>query len=201
MDRKVILSVSLIIILLLAFFSIYAGEQVKIGKKLSDFSLTDENGKKHTLSNYYGKVVVLEWINPDCPFVQRHYKEGTMKRFAERFKEKGVVWIAINTTNYNKPKDSKKWSKKYKLPYSTLIDSDGKVGKMFGAKTTPHMFVIDANGKLLYNGAIDDDPQGIKSPDKRNQYVATAIKAVLQGKEPEITETKPYGCSVKYAAK
>jgi peroxiredoxin len=173
----------------------------EIGKPAPDFSLKDAQGKSHQLSEYHGKVVVLEWTCPECPFVQRHYQQGTMKELAGSFADTNVVWLAVNTSHYNKAEDSLKWTKEQELSYPTLLDSDGAVGRLYDAKTTPHMFVIDPQGKLVYNGAIDDDPQGKKEMAQRVNYVKGAVHALLAGKEVSVSETKPYGCSVKYSSK
>ncbi len=173
-----------------------SGSEAK-AMKAPVFTAVDHNGKEQSLAQYKGNVVVLEWINPDCPFVVRHYREGTMKGLAERFKDQGVVWLAVNSTNYHDANKNKEWVEKYSLGYPILVDKDGKIGKLYGAKTTPHMFVVNRDGELIYNGAVDDDPNGKK--DKRDVYVLSAIQAALSGSMPARRETKPYGCSVKYA--
>jgi peroxiredoxin len=162
-----------------------------------DFTLEDADGKKHSLADFKGKVVVLEWTNPDCPFVRRHYKAETMRKLAVKYADKGVVWVAVNSTKTNKPADSKAWTKENDLPYPTLQDPEGTVGKAYGAKTTPHMFVIDKDGKIAYQGAIDDDPTGDKGPSAVN-YVDAALERLVNGEQPETVRTKSYGCSVKY---
>jgi peroxiredoxin len=149
------------------------------------------------LSDFSGKVVVLEWINWDCPFVQRHYEEGTMSNLAGKFKDQDVVWLAINSTHYATSDADKEWIQKYSLPYSILSDSSGEVGKMYDAKTTPHMYVIDKSGTLVFAGGIDDDPRG--ESEKPTNYVKKALMEVLAGNAVRTAESKPYGCSVKYA--
>jgi peroxiredoxin len=165
--------------------------------KAKDFTLPDAEGKNHSLADYKGKIVVLEWTNPECPFVQRHYKSGSMKKLAAKYADKGVVWLAINSTKHNTPADSKAWTEKQGITYPTLQDPDGTVGHLYNAKTTPHMFVIDRSGNIAYQGAIDDDPKGELGDGAKN-YVEGALTKLLAGEKPEITETKPYGCSVKY---
>jgi peroxiredoxin len=166
-------------------------------KHAPDFTLTDQKGNTVKLSDFKGKVVVLEWTNPDCPFVQRHYKAGTMARLAKAYAAKGVVWLAINTTYYmNREKDAA-WAEQQQIAYPVLGDHDGKIGKAYGAKSSPHMFVIDAKGNIAYRGAIDNDASGEKKEGVVN-YVALALDAVLAGKPVAIPETKSYGCSVKY---
>lgn len=177
-----------------------ASAKAVVGKAAPAFSAKDERGKKHTLKQYRGKVVVLEWTNPGCPFVKRHYiKKKTMHDTAMRYlrrKHQRVVWLAVNSSYFNKPADSKKWAEARGLPYRTLQDPSGTIGRAYGAKSTPHMFVIDAKGVVRYAGAIDDDPHDEKK--KPKNYVAAALRAVTKGKTPNPTRTTPYGCSVKY---
>ena len=170
------------------------------GEPAPDFELPDAAGEVHRLSEYRGKVVVLEWTNPTCPFVMRHYKEGTMKTLAAAYADTQVVWLAINTTHYNTVEQTRQWEKAQELSYPTLLDPDGTVGRLYNARTTPHMFVIDTRGVLRYDGAIDDDPRGRKEAGERTQYVKSALDAVLSGEGPTQATTRPYGCSVKYAA-
>ncbi|MBN2212098.1 MAG: thioredoxin family protein [Sedimentisphaerales bacterium] len=162
------------------------------------FSLIDQEGKTHSLADCAGKVVVLEWTNPECPYVQFHYapEQRTMVKLAEKYQPQGVIWLAIDSTNFHDQAGIKKWHDTQKLPYPVLDDHDGVVGKAYKAKTTPHVFVIDKQGRIAYQGAIDDD-SGRKGEAKIN-YVAQALDAVLAGKAPETAETPPYGCSVKY---
>ncbi len=141
--------------------------------------------------------MVLEWLNPDCPFVQRHYKAGTMKNLATQYGGEGVVWLTINSTNYMDAAANAEFKAANDLPYPILVDQSGEVGHLYGAATTPHMYVIDGNGTLVYIGAIDDDPRGTKDGPETN-YVAVALDEVLAGNAVTTAETKPYGCSVKY---
>ena len=164
--------------------------------KAPDFTATGFKGETIKLSDYKGKVVVLEWVNPDCPFVQRHYNEGTFKKLAVKYTDKGVAWLAVNSTSSQDASRSADWAKQYDLPYPIIVDKDGQVGKLYGAKTTPHLFVIGRDGQLLYEGAVDDDPDGKK--DHRDVFVEDAIQAALSDKAPATRETKSYGCSVKY---
>lgn len=132
--------------------------------KAPDFNATDYTGGKHSLAGYRGKVVVLEWLNPGCPFVQRHYREGTFKKLAGQYSGSGVVWLAVNSTSGTKAEDNKKWAEEHSLPYPILVDKSGEVGKLYSAKTTPHMFVIGREGSIVYQGAVDDDPSGGQGP-------------------------------------
>jgi peroxiredoxin len=159
-------------------------------------TLKDQAGSDVDLRKADGKITVLEFVNPDCPFVKRHYRQGTMKKLAEKYRDKDVRWLAVNTTHYFNVEKNKSFHDAHDLPYPVLDDSDGKVGKALEAKTTPHMFVFDKNGQLVYHGAIDSSPRG-KGKDVTN-HVDEALSALVEGKAPETAETKPYGCSVKY---
>jgi peroxiredoxin len=174
-----------------------AAEPLSVGAAVPDFSLFDENGKEHKLSQYAGKMVVLEWTNPDCPYVKDQYEANTMEKLSKELGAKDVVWLAVNSTSSNTPEDTKKWRSEQGFEYATLQDKDGKVGKMFGAKTTPHMYVLDTSHKLRYAGAIDDN-DSIGKPATVN-YVESAAQKLFSGAAPNPSDTKPYGCSVKYA--
>ncbi len=168
------------------------------GEKAPSFTLKNTDGEKVSLSDYAGKVVVLEWINPECPYVQRHYESKTMQQLADKYDDKDVVWLAINSTSHASVDDNKAWIEKYDLDYPILVDKDGKVGKAYDAKTTPHMFVIDQKGRIAYEGAIDNDPSGKKDKQTQVNYVDGVLARLTENKKPEYEETKPYGCSVKY---
>jgi peroxiredoxin len=167
-----------------------------VGDRAPDFTLSDLDGNDVTLSKIEG-VRVLEWVNPDCPFVKRHYQAGTMKALEAQYEAKGVTWLTINSTHYMDQAANEKFVKAYGLSQQILMDPTGEVGHLYGAATTPHMFIVDAGGTIVYAGAIDDDPRGTTG-DSTN-YVATALDEVLAGKPVTTAETKPYGCSVKYA--
>ena len=162
------------------------------------FTLTDQDGKKVSLADFAGKVVVLEWINWECPFVKRHHQAGTMKDLAATYAPKGVVWLGVNSTKHHDAKVNRKGIATYKLPYPVLDDHAGTVGRLYAAKTTPHMFVIDKTGAIAYQGGIDDDPRG-KMKGKATNHVAAALDDLLAGKAVSTPQSKPYGCSVKYA--
>ena len=170
--------------------------EIAVGKPAPDFELKDENGKPFKLSDQKGKIVILEWTAPACPFVKRHYKTKTMQGTLDKLRSEKVVWAAIDSSHYVKPEKSAAWKKEEMFTYPVLQDPSGEVGKVYGAKTTPHMYVIDETGVLRYDGAIDDDPRGdVEAP---KNYVLAAASALLAGKEVENKQTKPYGCSVKY---
>jgi peroxiredoxin len=174
----------------------------EVGKPAPDFTLTDTAGTEHKLSSLKGKIVVLEWTNHECPYVVRHQKnDKTMQKLADKYKQQNVVWLAINSSHFAKDKLEaiQKWQKDNDVTFPILIDETGATGKAYGAKTTPHMFVIDAKGTLAYAGAIDDNPDGTKKEAKN--YVEEAITALLKDSTVATTTTKPYGCSVKYMDK
>ena len=172
------------------------------GEAAPGVSLKGIDGKTYSLKDYQGKVVVLEWINPNCPFSDRHAREKTMSELAGKY-GKEVTWLAVNSTNpehrdFLAPAKHKAWNDENGVNYPVLYDESGQVGHAYGAKTTPHMFIIDPQGKVAYNGAIDDDPSGRKARPERVNYVDGGLHARTAGKSPDPASTKPYGCSVKY---
>jgi len=172
-----------------------------VGTKAPAFQLKDLNGKPHSLDQYKGKTVVLEWLNPNCPFSDRHAREKTMTAVEHKYGQ--VVWLGINSTNpqhgdYLEPAAHAAWAKRNGIDYAILYDPSGSTGHAYGAKTTPHMFVVDASGKIAYEGAIDDDPSGRKERAQRRNYVDGGLTAELAGRPVDPATTKPYGCSVKY---
>ncbi len=161
------------------------------------FTLTNYDGKKVSLADYKDKIVVLEWLNYECPFVVYHYeKPKTMAGLAAKYKD--MVWLAVNSTKHLTTEKNKDFAEKHKLTYPILDDRLGKVGRAYGAKTTPHMFIIDAKGKIVYDGGIDNSPMGSKK-EKTTNYVDKALAELTAGKAVSTPKTKPYGCSVKYA--
>ncbi len=172
------------------------------GDRAPDFTLKDIQGKIHSLSDYKGKMIVLEWTNPRCPFVNRHYAGGAMQALQERWREKGIVWLTINSTarssrEYMTADElAAKYGEWKPASSANLLDPEGNVGRLYGAKTTPHMFVIDGDFTVAYQGAVDNDPRGREG--NRVNYVDEALTALLEGHRPEITSTQSYGCSVKY---
>ncbi len=174
------------------------------GDQAPGFTLTDTDGQEHTLAGYLeaGHVVVLEWFNPDCPFIRKHHeKHRTMNETFAAVQDAGVIWLAVNSNAAGKQghglERNRKARQDYEMPFPVLLDEDGQVGRAYGAKTTPHMFVVGADGKVLYNGAIDDDPSPADLG--ATNHVAAALKAALAGEEVVTAQTRPYGCSVKYA--
>jgi peroxiredoxin len=194
-----VLAAAVVAVGMLGIYGLRAQAQnAPVQKPAPDFTLMDQKGNPVKLSDFKGKVVVLEWTNTDCPFVQRHYKAGTMATLAKSYADRNVVWLAINSSYFTNQEKNAVWAEKHQIAYPVLDDHEGKVAKAYGAKSTPHMFVIDAAGNIVYQGAIDNDASGEKKEGVVN-YVAQALNEVLAGKPVSIPETKPYGCSVKYA--
>jgi len=171
-------------------------EVATVGQPAPDFTLTDQAGEEHTLSDLRGKIVVLEWINPQCPFVQRHYGAGTMTGLDGQFPDDEVAWLAVDSSHFVEAEDAEAWRQEHEIAYPILLDNAGDVGHAYSATTTPNMFVIDAEGVLRYAGAIDDDPRGRN--DSPTSYVNQAVQALRNGEAVETAQTEPYGCSVKY---
>jgi peroxiredoxin len=172
-----------------------------VGDTAPAFQLKDLNGKNHSLADLKGKVVVLEWVNPNCPVSNRHAREKTMTELNRKYGT--VTWLGINSTNpehrdYLQPAAHQAWAKENGISYPILYDLAGTTGHAYDARTTPHMFVIDETGKIVYNGAIDDDPSGRKPRPERVNYVNGALAAEQGGKTIDPASTKPYGCSIKY---
>jgi peroxiredoxin len=177
-----------------------------VGTQASDFSLVDVNGKQVSLSDYKGKWVVLEWFNHGCPYVQKHYGSGNMQSLQKDYTAKGVVWLSIVSSApgkqgyYSAAEHKKMAAEKGTASTDILIDETGKVGKLYGAKTTPHMFVINPQGQVVYNGAIDDHPNTNREDIAVSKnYVRGALDSALAGKPVPVATSQPYGCTVKYA--
>lgn len=183
----------------------FANAKVEVGAPAPDFTLTDIDGNTHSLSDFRGKTVVLEWVNQECPFVVKHYDSGNMPKVQAQALADGVVWLAINSGHPGaqgdfSPEQVKAWQKRTGSTSTAYFrDQDGTVGRLYGAKTTPHMYVIAADGTLVYNGAIDSIRSANKADiAKAENYVVSALAAVAKGEEVATPATQPYGCSVKY---
>lgn len=163
--------------------------------KAPDFTLTDTEGKQHKLADLADKIVVLEWTNKGCPYVVRHVKEQTMKKLATEYGQKGVVWMAIDSTASAVGADVEAWREANAITYPVLLDPTGMVGRAFDAKTTPHIFVV-RNGAILYSGAIDDNARG--NVEEPTNYVRKALDEILAGKAVTTPHVTPYGCSIKF---
>lgn len=191
-------------LLLLAVFTLATAPAfaVAVGAAAPAFSLKGVDGKTYSLADYKGKVVVLEWINPLCPFSDRHAREKTMSELNKKHGGQ-VVWLGINSTskshdNFLPPAEHAAYNQKTGINYAVLYDETGKVAKAYDAKTTPHLFIIDEQGKVSYNGAIDDDPSGRKAKAERVNYVDGGLIAEKANKKIDPASTKPYGCSIKF---
>ena len=182
------------------------GEGVHVGAAAPGFTATDSQGKTESLDQYRGKFVVLEWHNQGCPFTKKHYTSGNMQSLQKEWTAKGVVWLTVISSapgeqGYVTASEENSYlNKMHAAPTAVLLDSNGKVGRLYSAKTTPQMVVIDPAGKLIYDGAIDDrptpDPEDIKGA---KNYLNEALSASMAGKPVPTPYTRPYGCSVKYA--
>jgi len=193
------------LILLAAMALALSVPAVEIGKPAPDFTATDINGKTVKLSDYKGKIVVIESYNSDCPYCHNQYKTGAMQAMQRDLAAKGVVWLLVNSVNpknfsHRTPEQARAEMAAEKMDVTAWIDdSSGAVGHLYDMKTTPDMYVINKDGILVYEGAIDNQPDPFHDPTKAQNYVCEAIGALLAGKPVTVTETKPYGCSVKYA--
>lgn len=180
-------------------------QEPSVGSAAPALTLTDTNGKQHNLADYKGRYVVLEWVNLGCPFVKKHYESGNMQATQKKAVDKGVVWLSVcssakwkqgnlSAADWNKERSDRKMSST-----AVLIDESGEVGRTYGAKTTPHMYIVNPDGVLIYKGAIDDQPSTNKDtiPGARN-HVLAALDESMAGKPVSMASTTPYGCSVKY---
>ncbi|WP_158748899.1 thioredoxin family protein [Acidobacterium sp. S8] len=203
MNRKLLWSLCTLATVLAVSFSAFA---VRVGRPAPDFTGTDTNGKTHKLSEYHGKYVVLEWTNNGCPFTQKHYESGNMQALQKEWTAKGVVWLTVLSSaqgeqGYMTGVEENAYIKKENAaPTAALLDPSGIIGHEYEARTTPHMFVIDPSGKIIYAGAIDDhattDPSDIKSS---KNYISAALTESMSGQPVATSFTRPYGCSVKYS--
>jgi peroxiredoxin len=203
MRRRVI--VATVAALALGVGASLASASAVVGQPAPAFTATDSLGQTRHLADFSGKVVVLEWWNPECPFVGKHYGGGNMQKLQKEWTARGVVWLTVSSSASGKQgyvdatQANAIMEQRGGSPTAILLDHDGAVGRAYGAKTTPHMFVIDAKGTLVYEGGIDDRP----STDQRDlasatNYVQAALEEVLAGKRVQTPTSDPYGCSVKY---
>lgn len=176
------------------------------GAPAPDFTLVDTRGTEHSLADFRGRTVVLEWLNYDCPFVGKHYGSGNMPALQERFTGEDVVWLSVVSSapgeqgHFEPAAMDARTAAEGGRPTAVLLDPTGRVGRLYDAQTTPHMFVIDADGTVVYNGAIDDKPTTDQADVETAQnYVVPAIAAAAAGQLADPSRTQPYGCSVKYA--
>ncbi|HXM95728.1 MAG TPA: thioredoxin family protein [Candidatus Dormibacteraeota bacterium] len=177
----------------------------RVGELAPDFTATDTNGKVHKLSEYRGKFVVLEWTNRGCPYTQKHYNSGNMQRLQREWTGKGVIWLTVISSapgeqGYVTASQENAYLKESNAaPTAVLLDTTGAVGHLYDAKTTPHMYIIDSQGTLIYNGAIDDRPTtDLGDVNGAKNYVSASLQEATSGKPVSNATTRPYGCSVKY---
>jgi peroxiredoxin len=206
MNKLILLGIAPLLAVTLNLLLPLSSQAAEVGKPAPAFTLKDTKGTSHNLADFKGKTVVLEWINHDCPFVVKHYSGGNIQSLQKEYTGKGVVWLSIASSAPGKQGhlSPEAWNKitaeKGASPTAVLLDEDGKVGKLYNAKTTPQIAIINAEGLLVYAGAIDS----IKSTNaadvaKATNYVKAALDEVLAGKPVSTASTEPYGCSVKYA--
>ena len=194
-----------VVTLLVTVLSIVA-LAARVGEPAPNFTATDSNGKAHTLSSYRGKFVVLEWHNQGCPYTKKHYDSGNMERLQKEWTQKGVVWFTVissapGTQGYVTAEQENDYMRRMNAaPTAALLDPTGDLGHLYGAKTTPHMFIINPDGVLIYDGAIDDKstPDQADIPSSTN-YVSLALSEAMSGRPVSTPTSRPYGCSVKYA--
>ncbi len=178
----------------------------RVGQPAPAFTATDSNGHQHSLTNYKGKFVVLEWHNQGCPYVGKHYGSGNMQKLQKYWTGKGVIWLTVISSAPGEqgyvtaPQENDYVKKMNAAPTAVLLDPKGELGHLYGAKTTPHMFVINPQGQLIYDGAIDDKPTTDQSDIAgATNYVTAALEQAVVGKPVAVATSRPYGCSVKYA--
>jgi peroxiredoxin len=187
------------------FVGLSSGNATRVGGRAPDFTATDSNGRVHKLSEYQDKFVVLEWTNRGCPYTQKHYDSGNMQRLQREWTSRGVIWLTVISSapgkqGYVKAAEENAYVKHVNAaPTAVLLDPTGVLGRLYEAKTTPHMFVIDPKGILIYNGAIDDRPTtDLVDVSGARNYLSLALEEAASGKPVSIPTTRPYGCSVKY---
>jgi peroxiredoxin len=196
---------TLILLTLMAGASV-ALAAADVGKPAPEFTATDINGKTIKLSDFQGKIVVLESYNQDCPYCHNQYKSGAMQELQQQLTNQGVVFLVVNSVSPSNPSHRspeaarQEWAEEKLHATAWIDDSSGELGHKYGMRTTPHMFVIDSKGMLVYQGAIDDRPSPSGDPRTARNYVREAVKALQAGQKVETTETKPYGCGVKYGS-
>lgn len=190
---------------LLAAISLTTHAAVNVGQAAPDFTGVDSNGKQHSLSQYKGKTVVLEWTNHDCPYVKKHYNSGNMQALQKDATANGIVWLSIISSRPGKQghvsgkQANELTASRNASPTAVILDESSEIGLLYGAKTTPHMYIVDKSGQLVYMGGIDNTPS--KDEDdipKSKNYVRTALDEMAAGQAIKESITRPYGCSVKY---
>lgn len=197
---------SLLLAAAIAALPLAAAAQAVVGQPAPAFTAADTAGRAVSLADFKGRTVVLEWVNPSCPYVRKHYDSANMQATQKGATAQGVVWLAVNSTHpghvdFRKPADLAAWMQSQKAAAThTLMDADGKVGRAYGARTTPHLYIVDAKGTLVYAGGIDDKPSANPADTKTaRNHVTAALADLAAGRPVAQAATRPYGCSVKYA--
>lgn len=207
MINKLYITAVVIIAVLVAINMTVVNERTSavVGESAPLFEVMDAYGNTHSLSDYEGKFVVLEWLNHDCPFVRKHYDGGNMQKLQEKYTEQGVIWLSVissvpGTQGHLEAEEAQAITKeKNASPTAVLLDTDSIMGRAYDARVTPHMYIINPEGTLLYNGAIDDKPTArLRDLDGAFNYVEAAMASAMNGEEIEIKTNTPYGCTVKY---
>ena len=185
--------------------AITVARAARVGEKAPDFTATDSNGQTHKLSDYQGKFVVLEWTNRGCPYTQKHYNSSNMQKLQKEWTGRGVIWLTVVSSAPGKqgyvtaPEENAYLKQVSATPTAVLLDPTGELGHLYDAKTTPHMYIINPQGTLIYNGAIDDRPTtDVSDVNGAKNYVSLALDEATSGKAVSNPTTRPYGCSVKY---
>lgn len=176
-----------------------------VGEPAPGFEVVDAHGNMHSLSDYEGKYVILEWLNHGCPYIRKHYDGNNMQRLQKKYTDQGVVWLSVISSapgeqGYMEPEEARRSIEEYGAsPTAILLDPEGEMGRAYGARVTPHMFIIDPDGILRYNGAIDDKPTPrASSLENAHNYIEAAMTSLMNGEEVKVKSNTPYGCSVKY---
>jgi peroxiredoxin len=200
-------AVAYVAITVAALVVVLVAHAATVGQSAPTFNGKDSQGKMHSLAQYRGKYVVLEWTNLTCPFTKKHYDSGNMQALQQEWTAKGVVWLTVLSSSpshaddgyLTAPQENEHIAQVHAHPTAAVLDPSGEIGRLYGAKTTPHMFVIDPAGKLIYAGAIDDKATTDTSDVKvAKNYVSAALKEAMAGQPVETASTRPYGCAVKY---
>lgn len=202
--------ISFITVLFFSFMLINATDSADrtgavVGERAPDFSVVDAHGNVHSLSDYEGQYVILEWLNHGCPFVKKHYDGNNMQEMQRRYTEEGVIWLSVvssapGTQGYMEPEETLKTKEeKNAAPTAILLDVDGTMGRAYDARVTPHMYIINPEGIVEYNGAIDDKPTArLRDLEGAHNYIDAAMASLRNGEEVEVRTNTPYGCTVKY---
>jgi peroxiredoxin len=199
-------AVAYVAMALTALVVVLVARAATVGQAAPTFTGTDSQGKTRSLEQYRGKYVVLEWTNRDCPYTKKQYDSGNMQALQREWTAKGVVWLTVLSSAPNEDgyltaaQENAQMERVHAHPTAAILDPKGEIGRLYGAKTTPHMFVIDPQGKLIYAGAIDDKPTTDTTDVKgAKNYVSAALTEAMAGQPVQVASTRPYGCSVKYA--